>query len=102
MTLLLLFVVLLGLVALPVVAAIRNPIVNVADDLNTATPYAEVDSELAQLLGGTRGYDVQLVAPGTSWSSGVSTRGLGVRQAARSRFGSNDCEPLRAASDRAG
>jgi hypothetical protein len=55
----------LALVALPVVSAIRNPIVNVADDLSTTTPYTEVDSELAQLLGEARGYVVQLVAPGT-------------------------------------
>ena len=65
MVLLLLFAILMALVALPVVSAIRNPIVNVADDLKTTTPYAEVDSELAQLLGDTRGYEVQVVAPGT-------------------------------------
>lgn len=53
------------LAAAAVVYAITNPVVNVADDLNTTTPYTEVDSELADLLGNTRGYDVQLMAPGT-------------------------------------
>jgi hypothetical protein len=53
------------LAAVPVVYAITNPVVNVADDLTTTTTYAEVDSELADLLCNTRGYDVQLIAPGT-------------------------------------
>jgi hypothetical protein len=56
---------LLILVTLPVVRAFTNPIVTVADDLDTTAPYADVDAALAKLVGGTRGYDVQMPVPGT-------------------------------------
>jgi hypothetical protein len=65
MALLLLLGVALVLVSLPVVFAILNPVVNVVDDLTTTALYVEVDSELAQLLGNSRGYDIQMMAPGT-------------------------------------
>jgi hypothetical protein len=65
MVLLVVLAIIFVLVALAVVYSITNPVVNVADDLTTASPYAEVDSALAQLLANTRGYEVQLMAPGT-------------------------------------
>ena len=65
MALLLVLGILLVLVSVPVVLAISNPVVNVVDDMTTTTPYAEVDSELTKLLGNSRGYEIQMMAPGT-------------------------------------
>lgn len=58
-------VLLLALVAVPIVLDIRNPVVSVVDDLTTTAPYAEVDAELMKLLGNSRGYDIQMMVPGT-------------------------------------
>jgi len=65
MVLLIVLGVLLVLVSLPIVFDIINPVVNVADDLSTTAHYAEVDSEVAQLLGNSRGYDIEMLTPGT-------------------------------------
>lgn len=56
---------LLALIAVPIVLDIRNPVVSVVDDLTTTVGYAEVDSELTKLLANSRGYDIQMMAPGT-------------------------------------
>ena len=53
------------LLAMPLVYAVVNPVVNVADDLATTAPYAKVDAALVELLGNTRGYELQVRAPGT-------------------------------------
>jgi hypothetical protein len=65
MALLVLLGILLVLVALPITYAVTNPVVGVADDLTTTTPYVEVDSELATMLANTRGYEIQVLAAGT-------------------------------------
>jgi hypothetical protein len=53
------------LLALPVVRAVTNPVVSVADHLTTAMPYDEADLAVVALLQSARGYDVALMAPGT-------------------------------------
>jgi hypothetical protein len=53
------------LIALPVVRSIMNPIVTVVDDRTSSRPYAEVDADIARLLGSTRGYDLRMMLPGT-------------------------------------
>jgi len=53
------------LVTVPIVRAIMNPIVTVVDDRTSARPYAELDADVARLLGSTRGYDLRMVLPGT-------------------------------------
>jgi hypothetical protein len=64
-----LFIFVLGtlvlLIALAVVRSVMNPAVNVVDDQMSQRPYSEVDADVARLLGGTRGYDVRMVLPGT-------------------------------------
>lgn len=57
--------VLFVLACLPVVFEIINPVVNVVDELMTTAPFSAVDSELTRLLGDSRGYDIQMMAPGT-------------------------------------
>ena len=57
--------VLLVLVSLPVVYAFINPVLDVADELNTTAPHAEVDAVVTELLGNSRGYDIQMMASGT-------------------------------------
>ena len=65
MALLVVLGILVVLVAIPVVRALSNPIVNVADELRTTQSYVEVDAEVAALLGRARGYDLRMAVPGT-------------------------------------
>jgi hypothetical protein len=65
MGLLVVITILVVLVAAQVVRSIMNPVVTVVDDRRSARPYAELDADVARLLGGTRGYDLRMVLPGT-------------------------------------
>lgn len=55
----------LVLLAIPVFRSITNPVVTVADHLSTGTSYDAADVAVADLLGTSRGYDLQLLVPGT-------------------------------------
>lgn len=55
----------LALIAVPVVRSFNNPVVTVADVTTSARPYDDVDADVARLLGSSKGYELQMVLPGT-------------------------------------